>query len=59
MITLSMLLFSAASGTDNVITSVLALVFALPVVFVLIVTLRYLGPSGNDGRAFPGLKKVS
>ena len=64
VVTLPMLLFSAASGNDPVITSSLAVVFALPAIFVLVVALRFLSPgdpgSGNsDGRGFLGLGKVS
>ncbi|AHY47319.1 ABC-type spermidine/putrescine transport system permease component II [Rubrobacter radiotolerans] len=47
VVTLPMLLFASASGTDSVITSVLALVFALPAVLVLVATLRFLGPAGH------------
>ena len=57
VVTLPMLLFSAASGNDPVITSALALVFALPAVAALVVALRYLG-SGNE-REFLGLGKPS
>ncbi|MDQ3637131.1 MAG: ABC transporter permease subunit [Actinomycetota bacterium] len=60
VVTLPMLLFSAASGNDPVITSALAIVFALPAVFALVVTLRFLKPSETDeGRGFVGLGKVS
>lgn len=57
VVTLPMLLFSAASGNDPVITSALALVFALPAVAALVVALRYLGP-GNE-REFLGAGKPS
>ncbi|MBA2441224.1 MAG: ABC transporter permease subunit [Rubrobacter sp.] len=57
VVTLPMLLFSAASGSDPVITSSLAVVFALPAVVVLLIALRYLKPSGDQG--LPGLGKVS
>ena len=57
VVTLPMLLFSAASGNDPVITSALALVFALPAVAALIVALRYLN-AGNE-RAFLGAGKPS
>ncbi|TCJ20744.1 ABC transporter permease subunit [Rubrobacter taiwanensis] len=57
VITLPMLLFSAASGTDPVITSTLAVVFALPAVVALLLALRYLNP-GNE-RGFLGVGKVS
>ena len=60
VVTLPMLLFSAASGNDPVITSALALVFALPAVLALIVALRYLKPGeANDEQGFVGLGKVS
>lgn len=61
VITLPMLLFSAASGNDPVITSTLAVVFALPAIAVLVVALRFLssGNSGSGGRGFLGLGKVS
>ncbi len=57
VVTLPMLLFSAASGNDPVITSALALVFALPAIAALVVALRYLG-SGNE-REFLGFGKPS
>ena len=57
IVTLPMLLFSAASGNDPVITSALALVFALPAVAALVVALRYIG-SGNE-REFLGAGKPS
>jgi len=60
VVTLPMLLFSAASGNDPVITSALALVFALPAVLALVVALRFLKPSTSDeGRGLVGLGKVS
>ncbi len=60
VVTLPMLLFSAASGNDPVIASALAIVFALPAVFALVVALRFLKPSETDeGRGFVGLGKVS
>ncbi len=60
VVTLPMLLFSAASGNDPVITSALALVFAIPAVFALVIALRYLKPGETDeGRGFVGLGKVS
>jgi hypothetical protein len=60
VVTLPMLLFSAASGNDPIITSALALVFALPAVLALVIALRYLKPSAADeGRGFVGLGKVS
>ena len=51
IITLPMLLFSAASGGDPVITAVLAVVFALPALLALAISLRYLG-HGEDLPAF-------
>ena len=60
VVTLPMLLFSAASGNDPVITSALAIVFALPAVLALVIALRYLKPSeADEGRGFVGLGKVS
>ncbi len=60
VVTLPMLLFSAASGNDPVITSVLALAFALPAILALVLALRYLKPAEADGgRGFLGLGKVS
>ncbi len=47
VLTLPMLLFSAASSTDPVVTASLALVFALPALLVLVLTLRFLGPVGG------------
>jgi putative spermidine/putrescine transport system permease protein len=57
VITLPMLLFSAASGNDPVVTSVLAILFALPALVVLVVALRFL----QDGEESPmiGLGKPS
>ena len=57
VVTLPMLLFSAASGNDPVITSALALVFALPAIAALVVALRYLN-AGNE-REFLGVGKPS
>lgn len=57
VVTLPMLLFSAASGNDPAITSALALVFALPAIAALVVALRYLG-SGSE-REFLGIGKPS
>ncbi len=51
VVTLPMLLFSAASGNDPVITS------ALPAIAALVVALRYLG-SGNE-REFLGVGEPS
>jgi putative spermidine/putrescine transport system permease protein len=44
VVTLPMLLFSAASGNDPVITSALALAFAVPAILALVLALRVLGP---------------
>ena len=65
VLTLPMLLFSSASGTDPVRTSVLAVVFALPAFAALLVALRYLNPrdrragSPANERGFVGVGKVS
>ncbi len=60
VVTLPMLLFSAASGNDPVVTSALAIVFALPAVLALVVALHFLKPGeSDDGRGFVGLGKVS
>ncbi len=60
VVTLPMLLFSAASGNDPVITSALALVFVAPAVLVLVVALRYLKPEAPDGgKGLVGLGKAS
>ncbi len=59
VVTLPMLLFSAASGNDPVVTSALALVFAVPAVLALVVALRYLKPGESNGEGFMGLGKVS
>jgi putative spermidine/putrescine transport system permease protein len=56
VITLPMLLFSAASGTDPVITSTLAVVFALPAGVALLLALRYLNPRNEQG--YMGVGKV-
>ncbi|MGI8649897.1 MAG: ABC transporter permease [Rubrobacter sp.] len=53
VITLPMLLFSAASGNDPVITSVLAIVFALPTLIALIAALRFVRSDANANIA-PG-----
>ncbi|CAN5639967.1 MAG: ABC transporter permease [Rubrobacteraceae bacterium] len=58
VITLPMLLFSAASGSDPVITSVLAILFALPALVVLVVALRFLR-GGGDESGMIGLGKPS
>ena len=60
VVTLPMLLFSAASGNDPVLTSALALAFALPAVLALVVALRFLKPGTHEeGRGLLGLGKVS
>jgi len=60
VVTLPMLLFSAASGNDPVITSSLAIVFALPAVLALVVALHFLRSSERDGgNGFVGLGRVS
>lgn len=60
IVTLPMLLFSTASGNDPVVTSALALVFALLAVLALVIALCYLKPSETDeGCGFVGLGKVS
>ena len=56
VVTLPMLLFSAASGNDPVISSALALAFALPAILVLVVALRFLKGDGSD---IPAPGKVS
>ncbi len=58
VITLPMLLFSAASGNDPVITAVLAVVFALPALLALVIALRYLHDRGGE-RDLPLLGKPS
>jgi putative spermidine/putrescine transport system permease protein len=57
VVTLPMLLFSAASGNDPVVTSALALAFALPVVLALVLALRVLKPGQGSSLVGPG--KVS
>jgi putative spermidine/putrescine transport system permease protein len=57
VITLPMLLFSAASGNDPVITSVLAILFAFPALVVLVVALRFL--KGDNEPGMIGLGKPS
>lgn len=49
VITLPMLLFSAASGSDPVLTATLSVVFALPALGALVLALRYLGTGGEGG----------
>lgn len=56
VVTLPMLLFSAASGNDPVISSALALAFALPAVAVLAFALRFLKGGPPD---IPAPGKVS
>ena len=58
VVTLPMLLFSAASGNDPVITSALALAFALPAVLALFLALLVLKPGERAG-GFVGPGKVS
>ncbi len=57
VVTLPMLLFSAASGNDPVITSGLALVFVLPAIAALLLALRYL--NSGDERELLGVGKPS
>ena len=57
VVTLPMLLFSAASGNDPVVTSALAIVFALPAVIALILALRFLSP--DDEKTLLGVGKPS
>ena len=61
VVTLPMLLFSAARGSDPVLTSVLALLLALPAVLALVVALRYLraGDDEEEQEGLVGLGKVS
>ena len=59
VITLPMLLFSAASGNDPVITAVLAMIFALPALLALVIALRYLRAHEGDERNLPLLGKPS
>lgn len=54
VVTLPMLLFSAASGNDPVITSALALAFALPAVLALVLALRVLKPGQRTDLVGPG-----
>jgi hypothetical protein len=49
-----MLLFSAASGSDPVITSALALAFALPAMLALVLALRVLKPGARTTFVGPG-----
>lgn len=57
VVTLPMLLFSAASGNDPVVTSALTLIFALPAVVALLLALRFL--TSGDERAFLGIGRPS
>ena len=57
VVTLPMLLFSAASGNDPVVTAALALAFALPAVLALILALRVLKPGRRTG-GLVGMGKV-
>lgn len=59
VVTLPMLLFSAASGNDPVISSALALAFALPAVAVLAFALRFLKGDNGDAPDIPAPGKVS
>ncbi len=60
VLTLPMLLFSAASGSDLILTSVLALIFAFPAALALVVALRYLKPGdAGEQEGFVGIGKVS
>ena len=54
VVTLPMLLFSAASGNDPVITSALALAFALPAILTLVLALRVLKPGQRTNLIGPG-----
>lgn len=59
VVTLPMLLFSAASGNDPVITAALALAFALPAIVVLVVALRFLKAGSGGSPDVPAAGKVS
>ncbi len=61
VITLPMLLFSAARGSDPVLTSVLALIFVLPAILALVAALRFLraGDKEEKQEGLVGLGKVS
>lgn len=54
VVTLPMLLFSAASGNDPVITSALALAFAGPAILALVLALRVLKPGQRTNFIGPG-----
>ena len=57
VVTLPMLLFSAASGSDPVTTAALSVIFALPAVAALLLALRYLG--SGDERELLGVGRPS
>lgn len=61
VLTLPMLLFSAARGSDPVLTSVLALLFVLPAALALVAALRYLkaGDDEEEQEGLAGLGKIS
>jgi putative spermidine/putrescine transport system permease protein len=61
VITLPMLLFSAARGSDPVLTSVLALIFVLPAILALVAALRFLraGDAKKKQEGLVGLGNVS
>ncbi len=61
VITLPMLLFSAARGSDPVLTSVLALIFVLPAILALVAALRFLRADNDkkEQEGLVGLGKVS
>lgn len=61
VITLPMLLFSAARGSDPVLTSVLALIFVLPAILALVAALRFLraDDKAEKQEGLVGLGKVS
>ncbi len=55
VLTLPLLLFAFASGSDQTITAALALVFVAPVLLLLLVTTRFLGASST---ALGGVSKL-
>ena len=61
VLTLPMLLLSAARGSDPVLTSVLALLFVLPAALAIVVALRYLKSGGDEDEqeGLVGVGKVS
>jgi putative spermidine/putrescine transport system permease protein len=61
VLTLPMLLLSAARGSDPVLTSVLALLFVLPAALAIVVALRYLksGDDEDEQEGLVGVGKVS